>query len=477
MSSIKSFLKRVMAPLCNHGCYRHLQLFITGEVPPQCVLSMFVTNKKFLHKESVNRFYNGFFGLWLQCGSKERKCFKNAFRRMVMTKGFFLFMAYLYLLYVQHRLARIMLIYKATGIAWSRVLYEVKRYPEDKLSRLIDNPTFQDFNDLHNFIFEQNLTIPFPTHSNVPCMKLFALKDCETSKEILLRERPMQTGRFGYRRVLQNCTTRAPCGNYVFAMARSLVENFCYRATRFLIPIDKKILSPLYTGEAITRTFPKILSFALSISLRNSLLSSFIDLPVTCYCKTKCLRYVGPDSFVAVLCNKCGYCLNLGKEKLRSSQGFSLSSMFYYRDKQEKNIIYSMHSDGMYCSLCGNQNLHIDKIYDLSNDTVFNLNIKMVTWKAIVGTNAACTIVDDKTKIDVIVPCSSRSCSATVRVPELNVNRLLRLISHPTEFQCQDCQHGFKETCLDLEDDQEICDGCLIVKNLHCRRNDERTRR
>ncbi|AAD49647.1 U33 [Human betaherpesvirus 6B] len=469
MFYLKKLLRQLLAPLCKHGPYTHLQLFVMGDacVPGKCVLTMFLTNKKFLNKEVTEKFYNEFFAIWLRCRPETRFITKRLFNKMVMTKGLFVLLAYLYFVYRQCKVLELLSLYKLKRIKWMDVETRFRVYPSYKLNKLLEMPSFSEINELHMFLFEQQLLLPIPTHVNLPCMRLFCLRDYEQTETVMLRYRQREHV-LSFPSMLQKYALKSPAGNFMFTMAKALVENFCFSADRYLIPVEHNNLVPMVPSKPERGDFPKILTFALATSLKDGLATSVISLPVMCYCKTKCSRFILEESYICVICAKCGHCLNSGKEKLCSPQGFSLSSMFYFRDKQEKNLIYSMHTDVMYCSLCGSQQLVFERIYEMSEHCVLGMKVETVSWKAVIGTNSACTILNDNVKFDVIVPCSCRSCYSTVHLYNVTVKKLLRLVSHGSDFQCQHCQHSFRETCLDLEDCVNICQGCQISQNVRC---------
>ncbi|APZ76260.1 capsid protein [Murid herpesvirus 3] len=462
MSYIEDCLKHTIAPLCRHENYKHLQLFLIGITSSDCVLTLFITNKKFLSKELLEKFYNRFFRLWIGYDNKKRKYVKKYFKRMVMTKGFFIFLVYIYLLFRLNKVIKMISIYDLKKLTWDILEYKLRDYPIDRFNKLLDCPSYIDYNDLHLFVTDKNLIIPIPNHCIVPCMKIFSLKDYDSSEPVLFDVKTLNNKINGFTRNMGEI----PSGNFMFAMARALIENFCFTKDRFLIPIPKNALAPLHKDD--DNNMPKIINFALANVLKNCLVTSLLELPVYCFCKTKCTRYEKEDSLTAVLCMSCGYCLNLGKERLQNSQGFSLSSMFYFRDKQEKGLLYSMHTDMVYCSLCGSKRLYMEKIYDIKCSLINDVNIKSVLWKAVIGTNTAYTIFNESLKFDVIVPCSSRSCFSTVKISNVNYKKLLRLVTHSADFQCQDCFLNFKETCLD--NGEEICVGCLIASKAKCHR-------
>ncbi|ANC96546.1 protein UL49 [macacine betaherpesvirus 9] len=468
MYSLKRLLCQLLSPLCKHGPYKHLQLFLMGndQKNTKCMLSIFITNKKFLNKELTDFFYRKFLKLWLNCDLYSRNQIKFWFNRMVMTKNFFLFLAYLYFVYIEYKILDSISIYKMQRVSWNELKQKIYEYPVHKLNALLEVPSFACFNDLHLFIFGQQLMLPISTHCNVPCVKIFCLKNYDQCQKIFLRY-SHDDANVNYENLLHASSLIVPSGNFMFAMARAIIENFCYESDKFLIPLDNNSLVPIIMNTQ-GKNHPKILTFALATVLKNSLTSSLISLPVFCYCKTKCLRYFKNNSLVAVICSKCGHCLNSGKEKLKGMQMFSLNSLFYYRDKQEKNLIHSMHTDLLHCSLCGGQRLVTEKIYELCEYRISNITVRTVNWKAIIGTNSACTILNESIKFDAIVGCSCRTCYSTIHLYNITITKLLKLITHASDFQCQECQYLFRETCLDLEDCTEICSGCEIYKFTKC---------
>lgn len=463
MLYISDCLKQTIAPLCEHSAYKHLRIFLIGENVHNCVLSAYITNKKFLNKVIIEKMYNKFLRLWTKYDKKKRRWLKRRFGRMVITRGFFIFLAYLYLLFRKCKILKFMKLYDF-DLTWIKVEDALQSYSLEKYNRLFDNPCLVEFNELHNHICKHNLIIPIPNHCNAPCMKLYSLKGYDKSEALLLHRNLTHNSIDDFNYV--------PCGNFMFAMGKALVENYCYKTDRFMLPISNNHLSPLLNEDDIQ--FPKIITYALTVILKNNLVTSIFDLPVHCLCKTKCQLYNNEDQFACIICMNCGYCLNVGKEKLKIPQGFSLSAMFYYRDKQEKCILYSMHSATMYCSLCGSKILHKDYIYSLDELKTANITITSVKWKAVIGSNTACTVFNDTSEFDVIVACSSRTCYSTVKISNVTYNKLLNLISHNAVFQCQECKVTFKETCLDLKK-KKPCKGCILSRNGACFKNERTT--
>lgn len=465
MPSLRSFIKRVINPFCRHGKYKHLRLFMLGRCCKACAISVFVTDRRFLNKESLDLLYKGFLKKWIEQSNEDKNFIKCMFNRMLMTKGFFILLLYVYLLTQLKKVSGMLRNFSMREMSWSRIEQKLMEYPKSALEDLIESPNSSNINDLHVFIFGFNLVIPFPMHSIIPCLRLFTLKDNEVCDDSVAVRRSASTDLF--LNMLRAHSEGAQCGNPFFTMAKALVERFCIESEQYLIPLGEGFLSPLLDGDPGSEF--TIMSHALVTALKSGFVSSVIELPVLCYCKTKCMRYFDKGALIAIICNSCGYCLNIGKEKLRFPGNFPLNSIFYYRDKQEKTVIYGSHTDIMYCSLCGSQYLTFEKIYEINAEAVFNLNFMTVSWKALIGINSAAIVFDGEIDFDVILPCSARACFSTVCFRGVNINRLLRIISHSCEFYCVSCTERFSETCLDLED-TEYCVGCKIYQSFSCNR-------
>lgn len=503
-----------MSALCRHGDNHHLNLIVTGSTlrsarsfesatGEQCALEIFMTDKRFLHRDFVDMLYYKFSGLWLECEASSRDAIGAPFKRILMTRSFFVFVAYVYLCYAIWIVVREHLFINYIGpVSWDDLETRVCSYPMEKFDALLDNMNLQHLNELHRHVFGTDLRIPLSSHVGSPCMCILRSKDYECGPDVsvflnsraqhgcLLRRcvsdsfRDASSG--GSSAIALVCALRRRArlvvsGNPFYVMARSLVEAFCRVTPRYLIPLGKRSFyencrtlpgeSAAAVAAAHRRGGCKITMFGLSVSLRNGIISSLIEVPVLCYCKVKCERYNAPGALTAILCKNCGHCLNLGKEKLNCGQGFPLNSMFYYRDRQEKSVIYSTHSELAYCSLCGSQYLTTEKIYGVEPQTRYGFPSWTVSWKVVSGSNSVCGIYGDKSALDVIVPCFSRTCYSTVIVKDCTADRLLRLLSHGNEIFCQLCQNVYRETCADEEErgGAALCVGCEIYQRFNCR--------
>ncbi|AFK83880.1 B49 [miniopterid betaherpesvirus 1] len=456
-----------------------------------CVLNMFVTNKKFLSRELTDKMYYKFSGIWLNCDSGRRDGLSFQFKRIIMTKSFFVFLAYVYLIHCLHEVSSVVSLVGLTRTTWSETEARLCSYPPDRFEAMLDNMNLQHLNDLHRYVFGVEFRIPFPNQTSSPCIPLLRSKEYELEFDVPVlyegswrRRHPLAIGAHASSSLGEALRRRAdcnPCGNPMYTMAKVIVERFCRTEAAYLIPVRVARASAEQNGRACgyaprqltdvePRSLTKIISFALSVSLRNGLIGSLINLPVTCYCKTKCERYFVPGNLIAIVCKNCGHCLNLGKEKLHCGNGFSLNSMFYYRDRQEKSVIYSTHNESVHCSLCGSQYLSAEPTYEVRESSWCGASVCNVSWKAVTGSNSACTVYGKKSEFDVIVPCSSRTCYSTVVLRDVSTSRLLRLVSHSNDFACQFCHNVYRETCVDDETCDSPCRGCVVFLRFGCGR-------
>lgn len=457
-----------------------------------CVLNIFVSGKRFLARDAADRFYYRFSGIWVECESGRRETLSLFFRRILMTRSFFVFLAYIYLLQCICEVCEIVPVFGLRRrLPWRELEARLCRYPHDRLELLMDNANLHHLGELHRHVLGVEFRLPFPNQTSAPCIPVLRVRehDTEGNAPVVYRHRwirrrrrlrsgsgadPLRAESAPLVEALRRHAGDAPCGNPMYAMGRALVERFCRRGRRYLVPLARTARgarsAPRCLGVDGFQGVSGIMLFALSVALKAGIVNSVIDLPVTCHCKTKCERYAAPGALSAVICRNCGHCLNLGKEKLNCTYGFPLNSMFYYRDRQEKSVVYSTHNELAHCSLCGSQYLDIERIYDLSERAVAGFSVSAVSWKAVTGSNAACTVYGHDAPFDVIVPCSSRTCYSTVILKNVVVGRLLRLVCHANDFICQLCPGAARESCLDRDRCDDPCRGCRVAKLFGCRR-------
>lgn len=514
-----------MSTLCSHDDNYHLRLLLTGIVDSKyrtleindsvplgsCVLDLFLTDKRFLSRDITDKLYYRFSALWLDCGAADRDVISLSFRRILMTRPFFIFLAYIYLAGCLCELSSVVRVTRLSCVCPADVEARVKSYPYDRLEALLNAANLQHMSDLHRHVFGTDLRIPVPNQTSSPCLPMLRAKEYDYESDVpvfcgnvwvrsdkLRSPESSDADSVEVRRLvaaLRRGSGAVPSGNPMYMMAKALVERYCRREGRYLVPLGRRSLGDglsrlpgmdddgsahrngtsdgerAYQSERGDIGPTKISLFALSVSLRHGLISSVVDLPVFCYCKTKCERYAVSGGLSAVVCKNCGHCLNLGKERLDCGNGFPLNSMFYYRDKQEKSVIYSTHGGIAHCSLCGSQYLISLPVYTAKRVTVGNFSTDVVLWTAVTGSNSACAVYGRGSCLDVIVPCSSRTCYSTVVLRRVGQERVMRLVSHGNDFMCQLCQSAYRETCLDEDGRGPLCLGCQIYKNSHCHQN------
>ncbi|AWV68657.1 M49 protein [Murid betaherpesvirus 1] len=499
MRPVRRVIRELFGGVCQHRDKYHLQLLLSGTVEDErdgrrvyCVLNMFMNGKRFLCKDVVDELYCRFLERWSSCSALVKSIVREISQKEVMTRHVFVLLAYFYAVRCMERVSRnVSCLYLRSGMS-SRLEHVFKRYSRSKVDALVDNASYQGLTDLHQFVFHFPFGIPIPNQASSPCVAFLRAREYEVGCDLPVYHRRLNLRRLGpdpgvstLVSILRERCRETPCGNPFYVMAKVFVERYCRRRPRFLIPIGNRTLR--YGGRAAVRTsdpggggggsgnsaatatdgtncpwpLSKLSTFATSVVLRNGLISSLIDLPVWCFCKTKCQRYAEDGVLEAILCDNCGHCLNMGKDKLEGNHTFALNCIFYYRDRQEKSVIYSTHNDTAHCSLCGNQYLSRERIYEVTRaDYHHGLRFATVRWRAVIGSNAACGVLGPGTRLDVLVPCSSRTCFGTVVLRESSVEKLLRLVSHSGEFFCQSCQNVYRETCLD-RDDLDLADACL----------------
>lgn len=490
MRAVRKAIRELFGGVCQHRDRYHIQLLLSGTVDEErdaqrvyCVLNMFVNGKRFLCKDVVDELYCRFLERWSTCSGNARAVVRDICQRDSMTRHMFIVLSYFYVIRCMESVVKnISCLYLRGGMA-AELEEAFRRYSRQKIDALVENVTLQGINDLHQFVFSFPFSVPIPNQASSPCVAFLRAREYETGCDLSVYHRKrvvLSKNNEGNRNVsalvdiLRERCQEAPCGNPFFVMARVFVEKYCRLKRRFLIPLGNRTLR--YTGRVVksvgdcgdnARQLSKLSIFAASVVLRNGLISSLIDLPVLCYCKTKCQMYADGSVFEAILCDNCGHCLNMGKDKLGGNHTFALNCIFYYRDRQEKSVIYSTHNDTAHCSLCGNQYLSREKIYEVVFGELLGTCVVTVCWRAVIGSNAACGVFGPGTRFDVLVPCSTRTCFATVVLRNVSIDRLLRLVSHSAEFVCTNCQNVNRETCLDLNLDSP-CEGCSIYSRFSC---------
>nr|WEG69745.1 protein UL49 [Mastomys natalensis cytomegalovirus 3]WEG69885.1 protein UL49 [Mastomys natalensis cytomegalovirus 3]WEG70025.1 protein UL49 [Mastomys natalensis cytomegalovirus 3]WEG70165.1 protein UL49 [Mastomys natalensis cytomegalovirus 3]WEG70305.1 protein UL49 [Mastomys natalensis cytomegalovirus 3] len=490
MRPVRKIVRELFSGVCQHRERYHIQLLLSGTAEEEhdgrriyCVLNMFISGKKFLCKDVVDELYCRFLERWSTCSQSVKSIVCEMCQRESMTRHMFIVLSYFYVVRCMEHVAKnVSCLYLRIGMS-NMLERAFVKYSRQKMDALIENVTFQGLNDLHQFVFSFPFAIPIPNQTSSPCIAFLRAREYETGcdvpvfhKKRTFRGDIVDTNVSVLVEILRSRCQEVPCGNPFYVMAKVIVEQYCRSVSRFLIPLGNKTLrySTRMSAKNIEMDGPrqltvsKMATFATSVVLRNGLISSLIDLPVWCYCKTKCQRYDEGGVLEAILCNNCGHCLNLGKDKLEGNHTFALNCIFYYRDRQEKSVIYSTHNGTAHCSLCGNQYLSRERIYEVNIAESAETRIINVRWRAVIGSNAACGVLGPGTRLDVLVPCSARTCFGTVVLRDVSVDKLLRLTSHSAEFVCQTCPSSLRETCLDQVQSSTVCVGCKLYSQFCC---------
>ncbi|AKB93253.1 B49 [Murid betaherpesvirus 8] len=488
MRTVRRVIRELFYGVCQHRERYHAQLLLSGMVDDDrsgrrvyCVLNMFKNGKKFLCKDVVDELYCRFLERWSSCSMYVKSVVCEICQREFMTRHVFIVLSYFYVVRCMESVAKnLTCLYLRAGMT-TKLEHAFKRYSRQKIDALVENVTFQGLNELHQFVFSIPFGIPIPNQTSSPCIAFLRAREYETGCDLPVYHKKRELSVWGEAdirvsaliNILHERSREVPCGNPFYVMAKVFVERYCRRMSRFLIPLGNRTLRCV-NKAAISKTdgfrwnLSKLSTFATSVVLRNGLISSLIDLPVWCYCKTKCQRYAEGGVLEAIVCDNCGHCLNTGKEKLEGNHTFALNCLFYYRDRQEKSVIYSTHNDTAHCSLCGNQYLSREKIYEAAPAQFFGVPVVTVRWRAVIGSNSACGVLGPGTRLDVLVPCSSRTCFGTVVLRDVSIEKLIRLVSHASDYVCQSCQNNCRETCLDREQPTSLCLGCEIYSKFSC---------
>ncbi|UVZ34370.1 cysteine-rich protein [Elephant endotheliotropic herpesvirus 3B] len=249
---------------------------------------------------------------------------------------------------------------------------------------------------------------------------------------------------------LAGATETPPAGNFLCAMIRAMIDVYCARSDRYLVPIV----------DDINGQHSDLYRYAMARSLRRGLLGSVIELPLLCPHKLKC-EETKKDVRV-IVCENCGHCLNIGKLRLNSHYMLNLNSLFYYRDQQEKAVHYSLHYDIPHCSLCGSIKMKIISLYEGSVESIYGMDVYVCRWRAVIGNNNSAAVFNHR-KVDVIVPCSHRLCWNTTALYNVQGAALLQLLTHKATFLCNSC--SLRLPGPSHSNGASPCAACDIVKH------------
>lgn len=403
--------------LCSHSRSFHLNLLLFGGTQTQCPLMWFRNDVKASLKLDLAEFYETFKSTEIT----SKMCMKIVDKRG-MNYVTFTWLLYAYMLECLLRLSKSFncsLRRYATRRNVDKV-YQMLCHTKKKLPEMTPNM----FIKLTSKYLGYRYVLPLMSNVDVKGLSLSIkhYESCYTSNTFSVKRRQ--------RYLKTHCVEMK--SNFLTAMIRAYVDTFCNNALRYLLPV----LNEMQRSD--------IVQYAIARSLRNGLLSCVIDIPVRCAEKMKCTDHC---KFVTVVvCKTCGYCLNLGKVKLYTSYVFPLNSLFYYRDQQEKNLHYSSRYDQPHCSLCGAMLLKRIPLYWTKKIG----SVRVVFWRAVIGTNSACSVLNDKT-LDVLTLCSNAACYNTTVIKNIPGVGLLNLLSHKNTFHCEECKVCPKATCRSCE--------------------------
>ncbi|ATA58297.1 protein UL49 [Eptesicus fuscus gammaherpesvirus] len=219
---------------------------------------------------------------------------------------------------------------------------------------------------------------------------------------------------------LRGSAPDVPCGNPFSAMVRALALRAATKAARVVFPANVE-RCPVAAPER--DLYSRVLA-------HNVLCSSF-SLPVISAHVARAVLERPPGAGPrAVLCEGCGHCLNFGRGKFRRVD-FKPTSVFYCRDRREKQLSVCATTGRVYCSYCGCADVRVVPLWDATGGRPI--------VRAVIANNAACAVNDALCELDVVVPCLYSSvCDAGV-LKRVLVGQLMYLTSRPENLACARC--------------------------------------
>ncbi|UEH20506.1 cysteine-rich protein [Elephant endotheliotropic herpesvirus 2] len=477
-----------MSVLCVHHAAEHMQTLVFGYAfNDNCPLAWFKTEQKSFRKFDIMPYWQRF----LEGGDDFTTC-DMIFTKRPKTVQVFGWLLYMYFVLCMHEISKVLnfgilnsVVFRKIEIVYAMLMGHSKKLPD---------LTLYMFNKMNIALFGMKLTIPIIWCGISNKVKLVNIKYYNTCfagrrTRAICGNRPENNiagndgyivvsddrrGRFGVTpssgeawkdlRIgwLEGQTAALPGGNFLCAMIRAIIDHYCSNTDRYIVPIvrDSSVQQPSPGADAAGHK-RDLYRYALARSLRTGLVTSVIELPLLCVHKVKC--EVAKKDVRVIVCQNCGYCLNIGKIKLKNEYMFNLNSVFYYRDQQEKAVNYSMHYDVPHCSLCGSMNLKIISLYEGYLSELYDQRVYVCIWRAVIGTNNGCTIFNNKT-LDIILPCSNRFCYNTTALKDLNGISLLNLLNHKSSFLCTTCTVQVPVPT-HVNDSVPVCGACELVKH------------
>ncbi|AHC02842.1 cysteine-rich protein [Elephant endotheliotropic herpesvirus 5B] len=478
-----------MSALCVHHAAEHMQTLVFGYAfNDNCPLAWFKTEQKSFRRFDIMPYWQRFLA-----GGDEFDACDLVFTKRQKTVQVFGWLLYMYFVLCMHEISKVLnfgilnsVVFRKIEIVYAMLMGHSKKLPD---------LTLYMFNKMNIALFGMKLTVPIIWCGISNKVKLVNIKYYNTcfagrrtkamcgnnsesdrvndsynfiSDEYHRRLRaPAYSEAWRDLRIdwLVGQTSDLPGGNFLCAMIRALIDHYCSNTDRYIVPIvhDSQIQSPLSSGgtDVAGQNRKDLYRYALARSLRTGLVTSVIELPLLCIHKVKC-EVLKKDVRV-IVCQNCGYCLNIGKIKLKNEYMFNLNSVFYYRDQQEKAVNYSMHYDVPHCSLCGSMNLKIISLYEGYMSELYDTRVYVCIWRAVIGTNNGCTIFNNKT-LDIILPCSNRFCYNTTALKDLHGISLLNLLNHKSSFLCSTCSVQVPSPA-HVNDSVPVCAACELVKH------------
>lgn len=234
----------------------------------------------------------------------------------------------------------------------------------------------------------------------------------------------VRTAEMDHERCLGEALTRVadtvPCGNPINAMISSLCFE-CGIISNFLVlPLGLESTSGLASDVAV-----KI----LSVNILNSVLSLPLISPSVVSSVTQKRAVIH-----AVMCRDCGHCLNFGRGKFKTVN-FKPTSIFYCRDRKEKQFTVCSSTGRIYCNFCGSQAFRTLPLA--------GVNARGRPFlRAILANNAASCLGDrSDQKVTVVVPClASATCAGSCIKEPLCVRDLIYLSQSLENFDCLRCK-------------------------------------
>lgn len=211
-----------------------------------------------------------------------------------------------------------------------------------------------------------------------------------------------------------------PCGNPINAMVSSLCYECGLLSACAVLPLGLESSTGLAYEVATRILATNVLNSSVSLPLISSAVVAAVAQ------KRATVR--------AILCRDCGHCLNFGRGKFKTVN-FRPTSIFYCRDRKEKQFTVCATTGRIYCNFCGSQSFR--KLSLAGRDTRGDLFLR-----AILANNAASCLGDkEDQRVSVVVPCLvTASCTGSCVRETLSIGDLLYLTQSLENFCCSRCR-------------------------------------